>query len=96
MWSDETALEAELCWESDVSRIALDYFRSPETAKTDREECLRYTSDYPEEWVSYLLDYFDVDKQVWLGDEPLSEVTDQMFLAVTMSEQVTLRLFPLR
>jgi hypothetical protein len=65
MWSETTALEAELCWESDVSRIALDYFRSPETTKTDIAECLRYVADYDSEWVSYLLDYFDVDKDTW-------------------------------
>ena len=96
MWSETTALEAELVWESDIGRVALDWFRSPDTATTDTEECLRYVADYPDEWVSYLLDYFDVDKEDWYGDEPLSEVTDQMFLAAKMSELVAYRISPLR
>jgi hypothetical protein len=95
MWSDTTALEAELIWESDVSRIALNFWRFPLTAKTDTKECLLYTSDYSEEMVSYLLDYFDVDKQDWWGDEPLPKVTDKMFLAAKMSEQVAYRIQPI-
>jgi len=96
MWSETTALEAELIWESDVNRIARGFFQSPLTAKTDTKECLLYTSDYSEEMVSYLLDYFDVDKQDWWGDEPLPEVTDKMFLAAKMSEQVAYRIQPIR
>lgn len=74
MWSNETALEAELCWESDVNRIARGFFQSPLTSKTDAEECLRYLADYDQQWVSYLLDYHDTDTLDGL--------------AVKMSEQV--------
>jgi len=80
MWSSETAFDAELCWESDVNRIALGHWRSPLTAKTDTEECLRYLVDYDQEWVAYLLDYYD------------SDTLDS--LAAKMSEQVAYRIRP--